>query len=309
MTPVSDRLISETDEGQGDPSPDVSVIVPAYRGIATIATCLGAIRAATAGHRCEVIVVESSGDGTADLVRTRFPEVRVIVSPQRLSAGAARTEGFRHARGRWLLCVDQDCEVSADWVTRLVSLLGRPGVGAAGGSISVADPGNLPGWCVYLLEFFTHFPSRGAVRSDNYLIGANREGAFPDRTLGEDLLATAEIRRRGFAVLYDPSLTVRHRNREGWGEFFRYCRSMGTAAAYSQTRIGRRSIGILHRFPLLALGIPLLMLPRIGWALVGSPPRYMGMFLALLPLCAIGQFAWANSFRKALPAAKAASGG
>jgi len=262
-------------------------------------------------------VVESSGDGAADLVRERFPEVRVIVPPGRLSAGAARSEGFRQARGRWLLCVDQDCEVPEDWITRLVALAGRPGVGAAGGSIAVANPGNLAGWCVYLLEFFTHCPSRGRVRDDNYLTGANsawraeaiRDGTFPDQTLGEDLLATAEMRRLGFTVLYDPSLTVRHRNREGWGEFLRYCRSMGAAAAHSQTRIGRRSIGILHRRPFLAFGIPLLMLPRIGLALVGSPPRYLAMYLMLLPMCAIGQFAWANAFRKALPAARAAAGG
>jgi cellulose synthase/poly-beta-1,6-N-acetylglucosamine synthase-like glycosyltransferase len=181
----------------------------------------------------------------------------------------------------------------------------------------VANPRNLPGWCVYLLEFFTHFPSRGAIRDDNYLIGANsawraeaiRGGAFPDQTLGEDLLATAEMRRLGFDVLYDPALTVRHRNREGWREFLRYCRKMGAAAAHSQTRIGRRSIGVLHRFPFLAFGIPLLMLPRIGLALVGSPPRYMAMFLALLPACAIGQLAWANAFRKGLPEAKSAVGG
>ncbi len=110
-------------------------------------------------------------------------------------------------------------------------------------------------------------------------------------------------------MLYDPTLAVRHQNREGWGEFLRYCRKMGSAAAHSQTRIGRRSIGVLHRFPFLAFGIPLLMLPRIGLALVGSPPRYMAMFLALLPACAIGQLAWANAFRKGLPEAKSAVGG
>lgn len=313
MNDRTDPIPSEVRDPAGDAAPEVSVIVPAYRGLATIGACLESLRIAAIGHRCELIVVESSGDGAADLVRERFPEVRVIVSPARLSAGAARSEGFRHARGRWLLAVDQDCQVPREWITRLVELLGRPGVGAAGGSIAVANPGNLPGWCVYLLEFFTHFPSRGAVRDDNYLIGANsawraeaiRGGAFPDQTLGEDLLATAEMRRLGFDVLYDPALTVRHRNREGWREFLRYCRKMGAAAAHSQTRIGRRSIGVLHRFPFLAFGIPLLMLPRIGLALVGSPPRYLAMFLALLPACAVGQLAWANAFRKALPEARA----
>lgn len=121
----------------------------------------------------EIIVVESSGDGTVEALREHFPEVKVIASPVRLSAGRARNEGMRRARGKRLLCVDQDCVVPDDWIARLVALLDQPGTGAAGGSIAVANPHVLSGWCVYFLEFLHHFPSRGPVRDDNFLIGAN----------------------------------------------------------------------------------------------------------------------------------------
>jgi GT2 family glycosyltransferase len=299
-------------EGAGDPGESatvaVSVIVPAYRGLATIGACLESVCNATAGQSVEIIVVESSGDGTAELVRRRFPAVRVIESASRLSSGAARNEGFRHAGGRLWLCVDQDCVVPRNWMARFVDMLGREGVGAAGGSIGVANPGNLSGWCVYFLEFFTHFPARGPVRSDNFLIGANsgwRSDAigrevFPDRTLGEDLIASERVRRAGWTVLYDPSLTVQHHNRRGWREFMRYCREMGGAAAKSRTQLGGRVIGILHRLPILAFGIPFLILPRIVWRLVFAPPGYLLTFLALLPCCAVGHLAWANAFRKTL---------
>jgi GT2 family glycosyltransferase len=300
-------------DGRESATIEVSVIIPAYRGIATIGGCLESVYQAAAGLSHEVIVVESSGDGTADLVRNRFCEVNVIESASRLSSGAARNEGFRHARGRLWLCVDQDCLVPRDWMTRLVELLGGDGVGAAGGSIGVANPANLAGWCVYFLEFFTHFPSRGRVRDDNFLIGANSgwrpeavgRNVFPDRTLGEDVIASDRIRRTGLTVRYDPSLTVQHQNRHGWAEFFRYCREMGAAAADSRTRLGGRAIDVLHRVPAMAFGIPFVILPRIAWRLVSAPRGYLPMFLVLLPCCVAGHFAWANAFRKALPQVRA----
>lgn len=289
-------------------SPEVSVIIPAFRGHQTIDACLEAVVAATSALRAEILVVESTGEEAAARIRARFPAVRVIVPAGRLSAGAARNLGFAHARGRDLLCVDQDCLVPGDWAERLRGLLARSGVGAAGGSIAVANPQNLAGWGVYFLEFFTHVPVRGAPRTDNFLIGANsawraeavRGGIFPDQTLGEDLLATAAVRARGFTVLYDPTLTVRHHNREGWREFFRYVRAMGCAAARSQSRLGGRAIALVRRFPWLAFGIPVLVLPRILGRLVGAPRGYLPRFLLLLPLCLLGQLLWANAFRRGL---------
>jgi glycosyltransferase involved in cell wall biosynthesis len=284
------------------------VVVPAYRGIDTICECLASIYAATRDRRSEVIVVESSGDGAAALVRQRFPQATVIESATRLSAGEARNRGIRHARGRWVLCADQDCVVPHEWADRLVALLGMPAVGAAGGSIAVADPRNLSGLCVYLLEFMHHFPSCGPVREANFLIGANsgwradvlRRVAFPDQTLGEDRRLSDEVRQLGMKVLYDPSLTVRHYNRRGWREFLRYCGAMGRSSAEERIRAGGRLIGALQRAPWVALLIPLAILPMIGSRLLGGRPDYFLRYLMLLAPCALGQLVWANAFRREL---------
>lgn len=308
-----ENIPSVPEGATGTDVPDVSVVVPAYFGCGTIVGCLESVRTAAAQWNCQILVVESSGDGTVELVRTRFPEVEVVTSPHRLSAGQARNEGIRRASGRWVLCVDQDCVVPPDWIDRLVALLRRPGTGAAGGSLAVANPGNLSGWCVYLLEFLNHYPSKGPVREDNFLVGANsawcsqavRRVKFPDQTLGEDLLASREIRRLGFAVRYDPTITVSHHNRSGWREFGRYCRAMGKAAAEDQSRLGGRAIVILQKCPALSFGIPLVILPRIVWRLLEAPRGYLARFLQLFPICLLGQILWAASFRQALLQARA----
>ena len=82
---------------------DISIVVAAYRGAATIADCLASIDAATKGRRCEIIVVESSGDDTCNIVHERFPDVVVIRSDERLTAGGARNVGFNAAHSEsWM---------------------------------------------------------------------------------------------------------------------------------------------------------------------------------------------------------------
>ena len=48
---------------------DISVIIPAYHGAATIAACLESVQRATEGRRAEIVVVDSSGDGSRAIVR------------------------------------------------------------------------------------------------------------------------------------------------------------------------------------------------------------------------------------------------
>src|SRR5262245_31210164 len=79
---------------------DISVVIPAYFGAKTIADCLESVQRALRNHSAQIIVVESSGDATAEIVRTRFPDVLLIQSEKRLSAGAARNRGTVEARGK-----------------------------------------------------------------------------------------------------------------------------------------------------------------------------------------------------------------
>ena len=56
---------------------DISVAIPAYEGARTIADCLESVERATAGRRREIIVVESSGDGTSEYRRTMLNDIAI----------------------------------------------------------------------------------------------------------------------------------------------------------------------------------------------------------------------------------------
>lgn len=295
---------------------DVSVVVPAFLGRGTIADCLASVRAATRGRRAEMIVVESSGDGAADLIRDRFPEAVVITPPGPLSAGAARQRGIAAARGRLIFCVDQDCTVPPDWIDRLERHFADPAVGAAGGSVGIRDRRNLSGSAVYFLEFFRHLPGAARpTRNRNFLVGCNsalRAAAMaavevPGGTLGEDVLLSDRIRRAGWDVVYDATVTVAHRNRAGWAEFIRYNRLMGRAAADYHGELGYWWATPFLRWPVLAYAAPAVILPWIAWRLARSRWSYLAAFLLLSPACLVGNIVWTHAFRVRIHEQRAAA--
>ena len=275
------------DDSGGEPI-DISVVIPAYHGAATIAACLASLRVATRGRRCEVIVVESSGDGCGAIVREQFPDVALILSPTRLSAGAARNRGVERARGRILFFVDQDCVVPPDWIARLVGHFDDPAVGGVGGSLGMLNPAARTGSAIFFLEFFRHLPRDGAARrTGGFLLGCNcafradvlRAVPFPDRTLAEDVLLSHRVRQRGYDLIYDPGVEVMHKNRIGKREFLRYNMKMGTASAACQLLLQEpRSLPFIW-FPFLAFAVPVVVLPLIAINVWRSRRPYLRLFL------------------------------
>lgn len=296
--------------------PEISVVVPAYHGRDVIAHCLASIRRAIRGLRAEVLVVESSGDGTDALIREHFPEVVCLVSPHRLSAGAARQRGLSAARAPLVFCVDQDCTVPEDWIPRLRAHFSDDTVGAVGGAVAISDRWNLSGSAVYFLEFVRHFPTQAPpTRNSNFLVGCNsayrREVVqaviVPDATLGEDVLFTHRVRVAGWDVVYDASVSVAHRNRTGWREFFRYSRAMGRASVDAHTERRLRWVTPFLRWPFLVYATPMAIVLYILSKLLRSHRSYVATFVLLLPVCLLGSVAWADAFRARAMALRAQS--
>lgn len=290
------------------PTLDFSIIIPAYRGKRTIPDCIRSIDHALRGRRAEIIVVESSADGTEAIVRRQFPNVRILLFASQVTAGQARNIGAKAAHGTFLFFVDQDCVVPEDWIDRLMTHLRDPAVGAAGGSIGIRNPRNLSGCCVYFLEFLHHFPSgRSATRTKRFLLGCNLACRaslfdrieFPNRTLAEDVLFSHAIRESGLDVVYDPTICVSHWNREGWREFINYNGRMGRASAQYHRQLQPSSGKLVLRFPALIFVAPLVILPSIAMNLLGAW-GYLARFLALAPACLIGNWFWCLEFYREL---------
>lgn len=102
----------------------VSVVVCNYNGEHHLVPCLEAI-AALEGPVAEVVLVDNeSTDGSLELVRTRFPDVRVVSTGHNGGPAPARNVGLREARHPWVLAVDNDAVLEADVLVKLIEAAG-----------------------------------------------------------------------------------------------------------------------------------------------------------------------------------------
>ncbi len=95
--------------------------------------CLSTVFEHAGGASLDVIVVDNaSTDGTREFVESRFPQARVVSSPNRGFAHG-NNRGLERARARYSLLLNPDTEVIEGTFGELIQLLdARPEVGVAG---------------------------------------------------------------------------------------------------------------------------------------------------------------------------------
>src|ERR671934_3109511 len=111
-TGLSHRYARESEQARR--VAEVSVVVVTYNGMPWIERCLASVRG-----RETVVVDHGSTDGTLELVRTRFPDVRVVEQANR-GMGGGNNAGMRIAPGRYHLLLNSDAWVLRDGLERLV---------------------------------------------------------------------------------------------------------------------------------------------------------------------------------------------
>jgi N-acetylglucosaminyl-diphospho-decaprenol L-rhamnosyltransferase len=94
---------------------DVSVVVVTYNALLDIEQCLRSVD----GHET-VVVDHGSTDGTLDLVRERFPAVRLVEQPN-LGLAAGWNRGIRETAGSYVLFLNADAWADRDGVERLAA--------------------------------------------------------------------------------------------------------------------------------------------------------------------------------------------
>src|ERR671923_112826 len=220
---------------------DVSVVVVSYNARDQLERCLTAV----AGGAAEVIVVDNaSTDGSAELVRKRFPAVRLIELPENRGFGAGNNEGMRAASGRYFLLLNSDAWPVGDAVERLVAFADEhPDVAVVGprllnpdGSLQRSVRGFPTPWRLATEYFFLRklaprtqafnalygggFDHRSA-RDADWLYGAcllvRREAAGSVGLFDEDFFLFSEetdwcyrFRAAGWRVVFEPAAEFAH---------------------------------------------------------------------------------------------------
>jgi len=218
--------------------PDVTVVVVTWNALPWIEECLRSV----AGE--DVIVVDNgSTDGTVDLVREQFPDVRLIEQDNRGMGGGNNT-GMREAVGRYFFLLNSDAWVVGDGLAKLVAFAdAQPEAAVVGPRLRNVD-GTLQRsvraeptlWRISTEYFFIRKLAprttllnplyvggfdHGSARESDWLSGAallvRREAADEVGLFDEDFFMFGEevdwmtrFRRAGWKVVFYPGAEVVH---------------------------------------------------------------------------------------------------
>ena len=101
-------------------NPPLSVVIASYNSSKTIESCLKSLEKQTTQEPFEVIVVDSSIDGTGEMVEKKFPYVKVLRFRERKFPGDARNIGIAEANGKIIAFIDADCKAEEHWAEEII---------------------------------------------------------------------------------------------------------------------------------------------------------------------------------------------
>ncbi|MFQ6133493.1 MAG: glycosyltransferase family 2 protein [Armatimonadota bacterium] len=103
---------------------DLSVCLVNWNTRDHLARCLTALRGELTGLDAEVLVVDNaSTDGSADLVRSQFPQVTLIANRENLYYSAANNQALTRAQGEFVLLLNPDVELRPRAVAAMLRVL------------------------------------------------------------------------------------------------------------------------------------------------------------------------------------------
>lgn len=211
--------------------PRVSVCIANFDGEALLPDCIDSVLAQDADAAIEIIVHDdASGDGSVALLRSRYPQVRLLESAENVGFCIGNNRMVEHASGEFVLLLNNDAALAQGAIRRLLDETARID-GPAILTLPQHDweTGALVDRGCLLDPFCNPIPNLDAKRDAvAYVIGAclwcprktwHALGGFPEwmESIGEDIYLCGLARLRDIPVRVLRESHYRHRQGATFG--------------------------------------------------------------------------------------------
>lgn len=96
---------------------DVSIIIVSYNTSELLADCLNSIKVATSKLTMEIFVVDNnSSDGSAEMVKKDFPNVKLIANKENVGFSKANNQALKKASGKYILILNPDTRLMPETI-------------------------------------------------------------------------------------------------------------------------------------------------------------------------------------------------
>lgn len=208
-----------------------SICIANYNGTALLEECLASIHAQRGDAPVEIIIHDdASTDGSVDWIRTHHPEVVLLASRKNVGFAIANNRMVLHARGEFVLLLNNDAALLPDALENLLAEARRqPDCGILTLPQYDWKSGELVDRGCGLDFFYNPVPNLNPSRREVAItIGAclfiprvlwNELGGFPEwiGSIAEDMYICCLARLRGYTVAATPGSGYRHRQGASFG--------------------------------------------------------------------------------------------
>ncbi|MFQ5611539.1 MAG: glycosyltransferase family 2 protein [Anaerolineae bacterium] len=198
-----------------------SIVIPTRNRQETLRRCLAAAMNQDYPDYEVIVVDDASSDGTEDLVRDEFPQVRYLRQEINRGPAAARNCAIQEARGDIIAFTDDDCVPPTNWLQRHLEYYDDQIIGAVGGPQTPRLPNFFDKVEIahYADEYrglkrITRVSDWEGLATSNMSVRRvvfEEIGFFDEQFLtGADPEFARRINRAGYVLVRDPSLSVEH---------------------------------------------------------------------------------------------------
>jgi cellulose synthase/poly-beta-1,6-N-acetylglucosamine synthase-like glycosyltransferase len=214
----------------GVPAIRLSVVIAAHNAAHVIEPCLEALAPQRRGGEVEIIVSDSSTDGTPDRVARRFPWASLLHFDEPLTLPQLRGRAIGTARGEIIAILDPFSVAAPDWVERTLEAHARRASAVIGGSVDLHRAGSrsMRLWTTYLNEYglFTPPIAEGPASivpgsNVSYKRAALFDGGEPRYPVFWKTFANWDIDRSGSPLWLEPGVAVALNKPLAFGDYLR----------------------------------------------------------------------------------------
>jgi len=229
-------------ESRSDISSLCSVVVLNYNGKEFLTRCLLSLKNLNYKDYNVIVVDNASSDGSVDFVREHFPWVHIIENKENLGFAEGNNVAIKHAKGDYILFLNNDTEVDSDWLENMVKTArSDSSIGIVGCKMLYMEQKNVIDAVGFLYDEYGFPYARGIGETDHHqydyvadvfsAVGAamlvKREvlekiGVFDSKyfMLSDELDLCWRAQLAGYRVVVNPFAVMYHKSR---GTFKKSC--------------------------------------------------------------------------------------
>lgn len=212
-------------------NPQVSIIIPAYNQFEYTYYCLEYIKKNSGNVSYEIILADDVSTDITQQIMEIVKGIKVVRNDTNLRFLRNCNNAAKHAKGEFILFLNNDTQVQDNWLEPLVTLMNDDSVGMVGSKLIYSD-----GWLQeaggivwddasawnYGNKRNPEEPEFNYVKEADYISGAaimirrslwEEIGGFDERfapAYYEDTDLAFEVRKHGYKVVYQPKSVVIH---------------------------------------------------------------------------------------------------